>query len=91
MSNGPSGSSQNEESESDLQDEIQLTSSDDEEVTEDNFQIIFSKKHRDPIEADLKFDTHRFTKGKYGLKVGGPLQQWTFTLNYACPFPHTRF
>ena len=64
MSTGPSGSSQNEESESDLQDEIQLTSSDDEELTEDNFKIIFSKKHPDPIEADLKFDTNRFTKGK---------------------------
>lgn len=60
---GVSGSSQNEESESDLQDEIQLTSSDDEEITEDNFKIIFSKKHPDPLEADLKFDTHRFTKG----------------------------
>ena len=56
-------SSQNEESESDLQDEIQLTSSDDEEINEQNFKLIFTKKHPDPIEADLKFDTNRFTKG----------------------------
>lgn len=64
MSNGPSGSSQNEESESDLQDEIQLTSSDDEEINEGNFKVIFSKKHPDPLEADLKFDTNRFTKDR---------------------------
>lgn len=63
LASGVSGSSQNEESESDLQDEIQLTSSDDEEITEKNFKFIFSKKHPDPLEADLIFDTNRFTKG----------------------------
>ena len=74
---GVSGSSHNEESESDLQDEIQLTSSDDEEITEDNFKIIFSKKHPDPLEADLKFDTHKFTKGFFSY----------FTLTLLCISP----